>query len=153
MPNRLRLNTARTASVVLPEPAVGSLWSPCRPRNPAHVDALCLYLNSSIGLLSLLGGRGNRVPSYPGFSLEALRSASVPDFDKMDAASLQVMTDAFNELKTETLLPFPQMNDDPTRKRIDDARNPGARLDPEWVARVRRALAEEPSVTDKRYRS
>ena len=44
------------AAVTTPEPAVGSLWTPCRPHDPESVEALCLYLNSSVGLLALLGG-------------------------------------------------------------------------------------------------
>ena len=68
LPHRLRLNLARVAAVILPESAVGSRWTPCRPHDPRLAKALCLYLNSTPGLVSLLGERDNRVPSYPSFS-------------------------------------------------------------------------------------
>ena len=34
LPHRVRLNLARVAAVMLAEPAVGSIWTPCRPHNP-----------------------------------------------------------------------------------------------------------------------
>ena len=79
LPHRLWLPLARVAAVMLPEPVVGSIWTPCRPHDPDTAKALCLYLNSTPGLLSLLGGRDNRKPSYPSFSLDTLRSLPVPN--------------------------------------------------------------------------
>ena len=54
-------------------------------------------------------------------------------------------------LKDEVLLPFSQMNEDPIRKQLDDAVTDALGLDPEWVAQIRRALSEEPSITNRRY--
>ena len=151
LPARMRLNTARVAAAMLDLPAVGSLWVPCRPHDPDNAEALCLYLNSSIGLLALLGGRGNRIPSYPAFSIDALRSLPVPDFAALDKAARDSMTAAFNDLGGEILQPFPQMNGDPVRERIDAAVAQALALDPERVAAIRGALAKEPSVTNRRY--
>ena len=150
LPTRLRLNLARVAAVMLSEKAVGSLWTPCRPHNPDIAKALCLYLNSTPGLLSLLGARDNRVPSYPSFSLDTLRSIPVPDFTALGDAELGMLTSWFDWLKDEPLQPFPLMADDPVRAQIDDAVVQALGLDAEWVATVRQALAREPSVTDKR---
>ena len=47
LPHRLRLNVARVAAVMLPERAVGSIWTPCRPHDAEIAKALCLYLNST----------------------------------------------------------------------------------------------------------
>ena len=151
LPERMRLNTARVASVLIDPPAVGSLWIPCRPHDPAAAESMCLYLNSSVGLLALLGGRGNRIPSYPAFSIDALRSMPAPDFAALDADALARMTAAFDELRGETLQPLPMMSGDPVRQRIDAAVAEGLGLDGEWVAGVREALAKEPSVTNRRY--
>ena len=41
------------------------------------------------------------------------------------------------------------MADDPVRAQIDDAVVQALGLDAEWVARIRRELAREPSVTDR----
>ena len=77
LPHRLRLNLAKVGAVILTEPVVGSIWTPCRPHDRGITKALCLYLNSTPGLLSLLGERDNRAPSYPSFSLDTLRSVPV----------------------------------------------------------------------------
>ena len=135
---------------MLSERTVGSIWTPCRPHDPDLAKALCLYLNSTPGLLSVLGGRDNRKPSYPSFSLETLRSLSVPDFAALSAEKRDQLNSAFDRLQKQTLLPLPYMHEDPVRKEIDDAVTSTLDLDAEWVARVRRELAREPSVTNRK---
>ena len=150
LPHRLWLPLARVAAVMLPEPAVGSIWTPCRPHQPGIAKALCLYLNSTPGLLSVMGERDNRKPSYPSFSLDTLRSLPVPDFTALDDARLESLSDAFDELQHETLQSFPEMPNDPVRAQIDEAVIHALELDAEWVATIRRELSREPSVTDRR---
>ena len=50
--HRVRLNTARVASVIVEQRAVGSLWTPCRPHDKSDesLHALCVYLNSPSAL-------------------------------------------------------------------------------------------------------
>ena len=148
LPHRLRLNVARVAAVLLPERAVGSIWTPCRPHDSGIAKALCLYLNSTPGLLSLLGERDNRVPSYPSFSLDTLRSLPVPNFAALGEPERELLTSRFDRLQNETLQPFPQIHNDPVRQQIDGAVCQALGLDAEWVATIRRELAREPSVTD-----
>ena len=149
LPHRLWLPLARVAAVMLPERTVGSIWTPCRPNDPDIARALCLYLNSTPGLLSLLGQRDNRKPSYPSFSLDTLRSLLVPNFATLGAAERDLLSSWFDWVQNETLQPFPQMHEDPVRQQIDDAVVKALGLDPEWVATMRRELAREPSVTDR----
>lgn len=153
LPHRLWLPLARTAAVVLDERVVGSRWTPCRPHDGEERTALalCAYLNSSIGILALLGGRDNRKPSYPQFSLDALRSLPVPNFRALGDGAREMLTAAFERLKDEELLPFPYLAGDPVRSEIDDAVTEALGLDAEWVASIRRELSREPSVTNRRY--
>ena len=151
LPHRTRLNLVRAAAVLLPEAVVGSIWTPCRPHDSRVERALCLYLNSTLGLLAMLGGRDNKVPSYPSFSLDTLRSLSVPDLARLNNTALQRMNDTFDQLKTDVLQPLPQIADDPVRAKIDDAVSEVLGLDTEWLSNVRRELAKEPSVTDRTY--
>ena len=60
LPNRFRVNTARVNCVRLDSPVVGSAWSPCNVKDAGHKKealekAICLFLNSTVGNLSLLG--------------------------------------------------------------------------------------------------
>ncbi len=148
LPHRLWLPLARVSAVMLPEPAVGSIWTPCRPHDPGMAKALCLYLNSTPGLLSLLGARDNRKLSYPSFSLDTLRSLPVPNLTALGDAERDLLVCWFDWLQNETLQPFPRMHEDPVREQIDHAVAKALGLDQEWVASIRHALAREPSVTD-----
>ncbi len=150
LPHRLWLPLARVAAVMLAERAVGSIWTPCRPHDPALAKAICIYLNSTPGLLTMLGGRDNRKPSYPSFSLDTLRSLPIPDFTALGEAELNLMNGWFDWLQGQPLQPFPNIHEDPVRHQIDDAVVQALGLDPDWIATIRRELAREPSVTDRR---
>ena len=146
LPHRLWLPLARVAAVMLAEQAVGSIWTPCRLHDPNLAKAICLYLNSTPGVLSLLGARDNRKPSYPSFSLDTLRSLSIPDFSSLGEAELDLLTCWFDWLKNEPLQPFPNMHEDPIREQIDDKVVQAFGLDADWIENIRRELAREPSV-------
>ena len=137
LPHRLRLNLARVAAVMLTEPAVGSIWTPCRPHDPGIAKTLCLYLNSTSGLVTLLGIRDNRKPSYPSFSMDTLRSLPVPNFPALDPAKLDMLDGWFEWLQRESLQSLPRMHEDPVRRQIDEAVTEALGLDPDWVAALR----------------
>ena len=155
LPTRVRLNTMRMLSVRLDAPALGSAWVPCKP-NAASIEtetlekALCAYLNSSIGVLALLGDRSNKVPSYPQFSMDDLKKMPVPDFAAIDGAADR-LAEAYDAHAKDALLPLPRMDDCPTRRALDDAVVDALGVDAETVASIRRSLAAEPSVTGRRY--
>ena len=155
LPTRVRLNTMRMLSVRLDVPALGSAWVPCKP-NAASIEtetlekALCAYLNSSIGVLALLGDRSNKVPSYPQFSMDDLHNLIVPDFAAIDGAADR-LAEAYDAHAKDALLPLPRMDDCQTRRALDDAVVDALGVDAEAVASIRRSLAAEPSVTGRRY--
>ena len=155
-PTRVRLNTGRVDCVRLDTPALGSSWTPCDIEIPGYdrdalEKAVCVYLNSSIGILALLGNRTNRVPSYPRFSLDDLRKLIVPDFAATGASQVDNLAGAYDTLAEETLLPLPQMDSDSVRRDLDGAVCAALGLNSELVSSIRRQLAAEPSVTGKRY--
>ena len=151
LPHRLWLPLARVVAVMLTEKAVGSIWTPCRFHESDIAKALCLYCNSTLGLLSLMGGRDNRKPSYPSFSLDTLRSLPVPNFVALESAKRDLLNNWFDWLSSQPLLPLPRMDEDPVRRQIDDVVTKALGIDAEWVSRIRRELAREPSVTNARY--
>ena len=156
MPTHLNLPTIRVTTVRLSTPAVGSLWVPCnvkagRGSNPDWEKALCVFLNSSIGIMSLLGDRTNKKPTYPNLSLDDLRKLVVPDFANLSEDVVRRLSVTYDALAEETLLPLPQMSLDPVRRDLDSVVCATLRLDIELVARIRSQLAAEPSVTGNRY--
>lgn len=152
LPAKWRLNTGSLSAVRVESRAVGSLWVPFTPTE--HYDpmgkALCTWLNSSIGVLLVLGGRTNEVLRRPEFSLEAQRSFRVPDFRSHEDAR-ENLAAAFEELKSETLQPLSKLMQDKVRETIDRKVIDALGLDGEWVRRIRRALSEEPALTGRRY--
>ena len=156
LPSRVRLNTARTLSVCVNTPAMSSAWVPCRP-NKLKIEtgllekSLCVYFNSSIGVLTMLGFRSNKIPSYPQFSLDNLRKLIVPDFAAIGESAVRRLALVYDALCERVLLPLPQMDNDPVRRELDAAVCAALDIDPERVATIRRHLAAEPSITGKRY--
>ena len=151
LPHRLYLPTARVATVRLDIPALGSLWTPCRLHVTSDEKALCVYFNSSVGILAILGDRTNKKPTYPQFSLDDLRKLTVPDFAAIGRDAAPVLAAVYDAHAEDTLLPLPQMDDCPVRRALDDAVIATLGLDREMVATIRRSLAIEPSVTGRRY--
>ncbi len=158
-----RLNTVRCFSVRLNEAALGSLWVPCKfTADIRDVDlkriheemlekATCVYLNSTIGVLAILGDRRNKIPSYPHFSMADLKMIPVPDFDVLDEQQLRHLVAAFDAMQDSQLLPLQQSIDCSTRRALDEAVISALNVRPDIVTTIRRELCREPSVTNKPY--
>ena len=156
LPTRVRLNTVRTLGVKLELPAIGSAWVPCKPNisgigSETAEKALCAYLNSSVGILALLGNRSNKTPAYPQFSMDDMRQLPAPDFASLGPDSSAQLAATYDAHANDILLPLPQMDADPVRRALDEAVTAALGLDGEMVATIRRQLAAEPSVTGRRY--
>jgi len=156
LPTRIRLNTVRVLSVRLNERGLGSAWVPCKAGVPGIETetlekAICVYLNSSIGVLAMLGDRSNKTPTYPQFSIDDMRNFPVPDFAAIGGPAVSQLAAAYDQYANGVLLPLPQMNDCPARRGLDAAVVAVLGLDAEEVGSIRRQLAMEPSVTGRRY--
>ena len=154
--SRARLNTVRAFSVRLEERAIGSLWVPCKLTAPvvseiADEKAVCVYLNSSLGIFALLGNRTNKIPSYPQFSIDDLRKLLIPDFAALGPAAVTGLAAAYDQHANAMLLPLPQLNNCSTRVALDAAVIAALGLDEELMTNIRRQLSREPSVTGRRY--
>ena len=157
LPQRVRLNTVRIVSVRMDNPVVGSAWIPCRLHaigldKTSLEKAHCAYLNSSLGVLALLGNRTNKIPSYPQFSLDDLRKLVVPDLDTIGPDAIATLAAAYDAHANDVVLSLPLMDDCPFRRALDQAVKDALNLDGEMVANIRRTLAAEPSVTGQRYK-
>ena len=156
LPTRARLNTVRMLSVRTTISVLGSGWVPCHPQ--AHgfdkrvlEKSFCTYLNSSVGVLAMLGNRSLTDISYPRLSMDDLRKLIVPDSAAIGESAVRRLALIYDALCERVLLPLPQMDNDPVRRELDAAVCAALDIDPERVATMRRHLAAEPSVTGKRY--
>ena len=140
----------------LAHPGLGSAWAPCKPQ-VAGIDAdalekaLAAYLNSSVGVLGLLGGRSNRKPKYPNISIDDMNKLIVPDFAALGEPAALRLAAEYDAQCEQALLPLPRMDADPARAALDATVCEALGIDAERVATIRRHLASEPSVTGRRY--
>ncbi len=156
LPHRLFLPTTRLAAVRLDTPSLGSAWAPCRPTIAGVTSsllekAICAYLNSSIGILAILGNRSNKKPTYPNISIDDMRKLVVPDFAAIGDGAVAQLTAAYDTHASDVLLPLPHMDTDPIRRALDAAVTAALGLDSELAPTIRRHLVAEPSVTGHRY--
>lgn len=150
LPTKVRLNTTRVSAAIVDDPALGSLWVPCRPRDgdAATESAICTWFNSTLGILAMYGIRDSHTLSRPSYSMDTQRALRVPDFPALPEAR-DALAVAFEEMKDQQLRPLPEIARDPVRMRLDDIVADALGFEREWVARIRKALGEEPSITNR----
>ena len=156
LPERIRFNTDRTVSVRLDDRVAASAWIVCKPALPEiHADilekAICVYLNSSLGILTLLDTRSSKTLSYVYFSLGDIKSLLVPDFATLGEGVASKLAEAYDQHSDSVMLPLPQMDKCPVRRELDRAVGKALGVEEETVAGIRRQLSLEPSITGERY--
>ena len=112
LPHRMRLNTVRAVSVRVDMPAVSSAWTPCKPfdtnvNNEIMEKVLCLYLNSSFGILAILADRSNKTLSYPQFSMQQLQELPVPNFSSAGLNALASLAEKYDDLSQKNSVASP----------------------------------------------
>ena len=143
---------AKVMAVMLREPVIGSLWTNCRINAPDSVledfeKGLCLYMNSSLGILSIMGKwTFGRNPKARHLSLERQRELAVPDLPTMLEYVVKDLAETYDGLADRPLLPLPLMYRCPVRSAIDNAVSQALDLNPKHVAEIRLGLASEPTV-------
>ncbi|MFH0766453.1 MAG: hypothetical protein V2A61_08560, partial [Calditrichota bacterium] len=69
--------------------------------------------------LTLLSVRGETHGAWIDFKKPNLESMPVLNVKSLRKNKLKILSDAFDEVANEPLLPFPQMENDPVRAKID----------------------------------
>ena len=148
---RLRTTLVRTASIFVSDPVLGSVWSPITPLSEvgdpvATMKAWCSYLNSSVGTLFFLTIRDHAL-AYPRYNPSQLQSLLVPHPAICD---IKPLIRAYEDLRDKELKPWPAMDSDPHRLRLDDAVIDVLGLDAQEVAEWRHRIVNEPFVSGTR---
>ncbi len=140
----------RVAAVLTDSPMLGfSSWISVIARNPrtGKNEALCLWFNSTLGLL-LRVMHGNR--PYLGRSRvphELARTMPVLDVDCLSNGQLTAATAVYADLKHRELLGFSALAEDPVRRELNERLcREVLGIDPEIVADITRKLALEPTL-------
>ena len=140
----------RVAAVTTDAPMLGvRSWTSVLPRNPApgKDEALCLWLNSTFGLLLRIM-HGNR--PYLGRSAvphELARTMPVLDVDRLSNSQLTAAEAVYAELKHRELQGFSAIADDPVRCELNERLcRDVLGIDPEIAADLTRRLSLEPTL-------
>ena len=107
---------------------------------------MCVWLNSTPGVLAQIMVSTPKVLSRPEMSLEGQRNIPVPDLTESQAARLAGVFDEQRDEVQERLTSV-----DGPRRILDEAVAEVLGMDAEEVAVARRELASEPAITARRY--
>lgn len=141
---RLRLNSQRLVSVLLPEPVLATGWWPFRLHNPQrmHEEGLVIWLNSTFGLLSLGGCRVATQGPWGKYKKPILERMPVLDPRQIAEPQLKRLHESYEHLKSEKLEPICNLNTDDVRRAFDQAICQALDIPP--IDKVRSMLAREP---------
>jgi len=147
---RLRLNTHRLTSIMCTE-AVLSTWWTVKVRNDIdsneeHIKkTTCLWLNSSLGILSLYTVRSDTEGAWIKLKKPSLKAMPILDPRMLNNDQISEFLTLYDEVSNLELLNLSQANEDVTRQLIDDS-----------IARIlnipnfqiiRNMLSREPAIT------
>jgi len=156
-PEKLRLNLAHVTAVCSPDETVGTSWYNVRPRAAAAAEgaagrlrwskAMAVFLNSTPGIVAVLGVRIPTVLSRPRFSNAGARDTPVP---RLSAKQEKTLAGAYDRYAARPIGLLAEQ-DDPVRRGIDDAISRLLGIPGDTIERMRRELAREPMCTGRRY--
>ena len=124
------------------------MWWPIRVDDEATEKALALWLNSSIGLLTLLATRNTTRGAWVQMKKADLVGMPVLDLRAIAPEQLQAMSNLFDDVAEDEFERLPAMADCAARRRLDDGLAEILGL-PDLDG-LRRLLASEPVVSNRR---
>ncbi len=145
---RLRLNTARIVSMYCDRRVLSNVFWEVITENPAQDMALCLWLNSSLGVLGILATRNTTMASWAKFKKADLQQMPVLDVRTLSEGQLAELSALFDEIAEMEFERLPAMVHCPARRAVDDGLSRILGL-PD-LAPLRELLATEPVVSGKR---
>ncbi|MDE2717281.1 MAG: hypothetical protein OXI33_09720, partial [Chloroflexota bacterium] len=145
---RLRLDTARVVSMWSEMRVLSNVWWEIQVEDIPSEKALAVWLNSSLGLLTVIAQRTSTEGGWVAMKKADLEELPVLDPRRLSSSQLQRLSDLFDALSEEEFERLPGMAHCPTRKRLDDGISEILGL-PD-LSTLRDLLASEPVVSNTR---
>ena len=145
---RLRLDTARIVAMRSETKALSNVWWPIRVGDVTVEKALTVWLNSSLGLLTVLTRRTTTEGGWVAVKKAHLKSLPVPDVRALSAAQVQGLSNLFDRLAETDFERLPGMSSCRARKVLDDGLSEVLGLPN--LGTLRALLASEPVVSNTR---
>ena len=145
---RFWLNTARVVAMRSGTNVLASMWWPVRSEERTSEKVLAAWLNSSLGLLTLLAIRNTTRGSWVQIKKADLQDMPVLDVRDLSLAQIRRLSALFDELAKSEFEPLPAMAYCPARQTLDDGLSEILGL-PD-LGTLRELLASEPVVSNRR---
>ena len=127
---------------------LSNVWWPVQAEDMTAEKALATWLNSSLGLLTLLAERTSTEGGWVAMKKADLEVLPVLDVQAIPASQLQALADLFDALSEEEFERLPSMAHCPARRSLDDGISKILGL-PD-LGKLRELLASEPVVSNRR---
>ena len=144
---RVRLNLTHVVALKTDGKSIGSSWHSVTPNDAdprTWSQAMAVYLNSSIGVVAMLGVRTPKIPDYPRWGVNNIRSIPVPIMNNNMISSLSDAYDVHSDSNLGTL-----KEPSNTRVLLDEIVRDTLNLSNDTVVTIRHQLSVEPMVTQK----
>lgn len=144
-----RLNKVEVFAVKTDTKSIGSKWHSFVPKSGSPETwsrAMTLYLNSTLGIMSLLGTRTFSILEYPRWGVDDIHKVPIPVFNNKTLKSLANTYAEYADADMG-LLRYPSE----VRSSIDQAVCDALKVSEQMVTHARFELAREPMVTARQY--
>lgn len=145
---RLWLNTARTTAMCATRPVLSNVYWEAQVASRAYEHALAVWLNSSLGILSLLASRTTTRGPWIALKKKDLEHMPILNVGDLTNEQRQQLAELFDEMADDVFAPLPEMADCPIRAKLDNGVSEILNL-PD-LSTLRRLLASEPTVSNQR---
>ena len=131
VPDRIRVTTAHVVSMISDEKAIANIFYSIRLQKETveRIKALCLWLNTTWGILSILSNRQDTHGGFITVKMSQWRMLPVPDLDKLRPGQIEGLSKVFDRFKNSALARIPDQYK--SNRLLDDVRY---ELDREFLA-------------------
>ena len=145
---RLWLETTRVVAMRSDTKVLSNVWWPVRVEDTATEKALALWLNSSLGLLTILAQRTSTRGGWVAMKKADLEEMPVLDVHQLSQVQIKAMADLFDKMVQAEFQRLPGMSNCQARRSLDDGISQVFGL-PD-LSTLRTLLASEPVVSNRR---
>ena len=145
---RLWLETTRVVAMWSEKEVLSNVWWEIRVEDALAEKALALWLNSSLGILTILAHRTSTRGGWVGMKKADLEEMPVVDTRNLSSEQLIGLADLFDEMAEAEFERLPGMAHCPARQALDDGISRILGL-PD-LSKLRDLLASEPVVSNRR---
>ena len=145
---RLWLETTRIVAMRVNTSVLSNVWWPVKVEDESVEKALALWLNSSLGILTILAQRTTTRGGWVATKKADLKEMPVLDTRRLSASQLQRLSGLFDEMAEAEFERLPGMAGCPARRRLDEGVSDILGL-PD-MGTLRLLLGSEPVVSNER---